>query len=334
MRLCCSTRLILIGLLVFLIFPPWVAGSGPSYDPLRVPPGLEFRTVELNIADQARHRDIPLHVYLPSVQMAAPVVLFSHGLGGSGREYTYLSEHWAKRGYAVILIQHPGSDVSVWQGKPEHERLTAMRQAASLENFLLRVKDVAVTLDYLEKMNDAPCGSLSGRLDLTRVGMSGHSFGAITTQAVSGQNTGMAGVSFIEPRIKAAVIMSPQTAIRVSAATSFGSVGMPWMLMTGTHDLVPALTDTDMAARLGVFPALPPGGKYEVVFFNAEHSVFTDRVLPGDSRPRNPNHHRAILALTTAFWDVRLRNDQSAKTWLDGDGPRGVLEKQDNWRRK
>lgn len=86
--------------------------------------------------------------------------------------------------------------------------------------------------------------------------------------------------------------------------------------------------------RLAVFPALPAGAKYEVVFFGAEHSAFTDRALPGDREPRNPNHHRAILALGTAFWDAYLRNDPAARAWLDGDGPGSVLEARDRWQKK
>ena len=89
-----------------------------------------------------------------------------------------------------------------------------------------------------------------------------------------------------------------------------------------------------MKSRLAVFPALPPGGKYELVLDRAEHSVFTDRPLPGDTEKRNPNHHRVILALSTAFWDAYLRDDAAAKAWLDGDGPRSVLEKDDRWQRK
>jgi hypothetical protein len=50
----------------------------------------------------------------------------------------------------------------------------------------------------------------------------------------------------------------------------------------------------------------------------AMNQVFTDRPLPGDHEPRNPNHHRVILALSTAFWDAYLRNDASALAWLNG----------------
>ncbi|MCU0982443.1 MAG: dienelactone hydrolase, partial [Pirellulaceae bacterium] len=62
-----------------------------------------------------------------------------------------------------------------------------------------------------------------------------------------------------------------------------------------------------------VFPALAPGDKFELVLDKAEHSVFTERPLPGDREQRNLNHHRAILAISTAFWDAYLRGDAAAK---------------------
>ena len=117
------------------------------------------------------------------------------------------------------------------------------------------------------------------------------------------------------------------------AGEAFGKVAIPWLLMTGTKDLAP-IGGADLESRLAVFPALPPGGKYELVLDGAEHSAFTDRALPGDSSPRNPNHHRVILALSTAFWDAWLRGDDAARRWLDGDGPRSLLEQGDRWRRK
>ena len=86
--------------------------------------------------------------------------------------------------------------------------------------------------------------------------------------------------------------------------------------------------------RAKVFPALPSGGKYELILDGAEHSAFTERPLPGDKKARNPNHHRVILALSTAFWDAHVKGDEGAKLWLDGDGPRTVLEEKDRWQRK
>ena len=210
--------------------------------------------------------------------------------------------------------------------------MAVMRAAAGLENFLLRVDDVRAVLDQLEQWNKLAGHPLTGRLDMKRVGMSGHSFGAVTTQALSGQRF-VRGTTVTDARIKAAVIMSPSGPRLGDPAQAFGGVKIPWMLLTGTRDTAP-IGDADVASRLSVFPALPPGGKYELVLYNAEHSAFTERALPGDSQPRNPNHPRSILAVTTAFWDAYLRDDPNAKKWLDGDGPRKILEKDDRWQRK
>jgi hypothetical protein len=79
---------------------------------------------------------------------------------------------------------------------------------------------------------------------------------------------------------------------------------------------------------------LPAGGKYELVLDKAEHSVFTERPLPGETEKRNPNHRRVILALSTAFWDTYLRGDAAAKAWLDGDGPKAILESGDKFQKK
>jgi predicted dienelactone hydrolase len=301
-----------------------------GYDPLTVDPHFRPDRLELMVHDTTRGRDIPLRVYLPAQNAQAPVVLFSHGLGGSRAGSVFLGEHWASRGYVAIFLQHPGSDDSVWKGKPGFDRMAALKEAASLDNFLLRVQDVKVVLDDLEVWNRSQTNRLAGRLDLGRVGMSGHSFGAVTTEAVSGESLPLGGQKFTDPRIRAAVIFSPSAPAGGSPAKAFGSVKIPWMLMTGTEDVAP-IGHADMKSRLAVYPALQGAPKYELVLDKAEHSVFTDRALPGDSEQRNPNHHRVILALSTAFWDAYLRGDKNALTWLNGDGPRSVMEPADHW---
>lgn len=283
-------------LFLFLLALPALA-----YDPLEVPPG-EPRTLELP----------GLKVYLPTNDRGAPVVLFSHGLGGSKENSSYLGRHWAKRGYVAVFMQHPGSDEAVWKDTPAAGRMAAMREAANGRNLITRVKDVGATLD-----------SLKGRgWDLGRVGMSGHSFGALTTQYVGGQRPGRR-----DPRIVACLPMSPSTP-RIGGVKAFADVSIPWLLMTGTKDVAP-IGGQDLASRLAVYPALPPGGKYELVLDGAEHSAFGERVKGG-----NPNHHRVILALSTAFWDAWVRRDPAARAWLDGAGPRSVLEPKDRWQRK
>jgi predicted dienelactone hydrolase len=117
--------------------------------------------------------------------------------------------------------------------------LRAMQQAASAQNFLLHVKDVPVVLDQLTAWNKTPGHVLAGRLDLNRVGMSGHSFGAVTTQAVSGQHFTFNTGNDTDPRIKAAIAFSPSAPRAGKASDAFGTVKIPWLLMTGTKDTAP-----------------------------------------------------------------------------------------------
>ncbi len=304
-----------------------------SYDPMALPSDSASSFLELSVSDQSRSRDIPIKVYLPSGKVPAPVVLFSHGLGGSREGSAFLGQHWAGRGYVAVFLQHPGSDDSVWKNVPKLQRMAALRQAASLENFLLRVQDVPAVLNQLERWNRSDRNPLSGRLNLAKIGMSGHSFGAVTTQSVSGQSFPDQGQSFTDSRIRAALILSPSTPRKGDPAVAFGSVTIPWMLMTGTEDKSP-LGNVDASSRLNVFPNLPPGDKYELVLENAEHSIFTENRIPGDRQPRNPNHHRAIAAISTAFWDTYLRDDPAARIWLKGKEARSVLESGDRWQLK
>jgi predicted dienelactone hydrolase len=305
-------------------------GLAAGYNPLTVSTKDRGTQLDLTVQDSSRERDIPIRVYLPAVTMAAGVILFSHGLGGSRTGSAFLGEHWSGRGYVAVFIQHPGSDDSIWLNQPVQQRLQALKTAASLDNFLLRVRDVSSVLNQLQIWNVDKSNTLSGRLDLTKVGMSGHSFGAVTTEAVSGEVFSLEGAKFTDSRIKAAIAFSPSTPRGMSASKAFGEVRIPWMLMTGTKDVSP-IGQADLVSRLAVYPALHGAPKYEVVLNKAEHSVFTERALPGDREPRNPNHHRVILALSTAFWDAYLRGDAQALAWLNGPGPRSVMEPDDQW---
>lgn len=335
------------------------SAAAEIYDPLAIPAVKLATPLDLKVHDAKRNRDIPIRVYLPEARTdepvvklgPAPVVLFSHGLGGSRANNPYLGRHWSARGFAVVYLQHAGSDEAVWKNARPLARFGALRDAASGENLMLRVQDVGVVLDQLTQWSHQRDDShakgtasptlesaetarqLIGRLDLNRVGMSGHSFGAATTQAVSGQEIAGGLMTWTDPRIKAAIAFSPSAPRVGDVKRAFGSVAIPWLLMTGTNDEARIGGQTPKSRR-DVFPALPSGNKYELVLDGAEHSAFGDRALPGDSSTRNPNHHRAILAISTAFWDAYLADDVRARDWLDGDGPRSVLESADVWQTK
>ena len=143
-------------------------------------------TISHDWQDKARDRDVPVKLYFPKTGAGPfPVIIFSHGLGGSRDGYEYLGRHWASYGYVSVHLQHLGSDTAVWKGQARP--MEAMRQSIKdPRNSVNRPLDVRFGIDQMEKMNRDK-GPLQGRLDLERIGMAGHSFGAWTTLAVIGE---------------------------------------------------------------------------------------------------------------------------------------------------
>ncbi|MDF1746382.1 MAG: hypothetical protein P1V19_21985, partial [Gimesia sp.] len=126
--------------------------------------------------DTKRDRVVPVRVYLGEVKSAEPVVLFSHGLGGSRENNSYLGKHWAAAGYVCVFMQHAGSDREVWRAVKLSDRMAALKNAASGKSTLDRMQDVSFVIDQLEKWNQEKGHPLQGKMDLDHIGMSGHSF--------------------------------------------------------------------------------------------------------------------------------------------------------------
>ena len=102
------------------------------------------RVVDLDLLDTERRRPIPSRLYLPQGARPAqpvPLVVFSHGLGGSRMGYRYLGSHWADEGIASLHPQHVGSDSRIWQGNPL-ELVQRLQAAASESEALARVLDL------------------------------------------------------------------------------------------------------------------------------------------------------------------------------------------------
>lgn len=295
-----------------------------DYNPLVPDHGYVPHWIDRDIDDPARNRVIPVRIFMPVRRAPCPLILFSHGLGGSREGYAYAGQFWAGRGYVVIMLQHPGSDSAVWKDTPLLERKSAMQVAASRQNAQLRIGDVHRVLDVAGAWNERPGSELYQALDMNRVGMAGHSFGAHTTLAVAGQVVAYPDAR--DKRITAALAMSPSPPAIGNINKAFGNIDIPLMLMTGTEDNSP-IGNTTPQDRRKVYPALNPGGKYELVMNGANHMIF--------ARGSKDDHfQRSILAISTAFWDSWLRGSRGALAWLEGDTARTVLADGDLWQHK
>ncbi len=271
--------------------------------------------------DAARNRPVPVKIYAPATGDGPfPVIIFSHGLGGSREGYEYLGRHWASWGYVAVHVEHLGSDTAVL--KKGGRLLKNLREAAGdPRNAQARPLDVRFVLDRLEKLNQGGLPLLSHRLDLTRIGMAGHSFGSWTTMAIAGQ-----GGIYADPRVKAAIAMSTPAPVQKDYDRVYRSVHIPILHMTGTEDDSP-IADTKAAERRIPYDHIQGVDQYLVTFQGGDHMIFSGRRILEGERPKDPLFHSLILQGTTVFWDAYLKGDAKAKVWLANGGYAAVLGK-------
>ncbi|MGQ9606654.1 MAG: alpha/beta hydrolase family protein [Thermogutta sp.] len=300
----------------------------------------EVRSLLVTWEDSSRSRNLPVKIYYPlGGEEKLPVILFSHGLGGSREGYAYLGRNWASHGYVSVHLQHPGSDDSVWRGSLPAEVMNRMRQAARNPRAAQdRYQDIRFALDRLTALDraaelDGEPNPLAGRLDVERIGMAGHSFGALTTLAAVGQLVGIPRTDVSDPRIRAAIPMSAP--VTVWRETDYAGIRVPLMHMTGTLDDSP-IGGTRAADRRIPFDRISQAEQYLIIFRDGDHMIFSGRSgMLGrlTVRTQDAEFQRLILAASLAFWDAYLRDDAEARRWLtDGGlkdrlGDRGTLER-------
>ena len=271
--------------------------------------------------DSKRDRDVPVKIYSPkSGSGPFPVIIFSHGLGGTCETYSYLGEHWAAHGYVSVHLQHHGSDDSVWRDAGVGKRMQAMQKSvANPQSAVNRPRDVSFAFDELERLN-RESATWKHSLDLERIGVAGHSFGAFTTLASAGQKfqPGFAKESSLaDQRVKAAIPMSaPAPANKRRLDEVYAGVKIPCLHMTGTKDSSP-IGDTKPEERRLPFDHCKNSDQFLITFKDGDHMIFSGR--SSRTEPSDGKFHTLIQQSSTAFWDAYLREDTKAKAWLTND---------------
>ena len=249
-----------------------------------------FRIVDFDWVDAARARSIPARLHWPTDLAPGallPLIVFSHGMGGSRRGYSYLARYWAARGVASLHVQHVGSDSSVWAGNP-FALVQRLQLAAHESEALARGMDIRFALDRVLS-NDV--GSYGARIDRKRIVAAGHSYGANTALVAVGAGVMREGrrVEAQDTRFSAAIIISsPPFYGERDLASVLDNVRVPTLHVTATDDVIRIPGYYSPATdRLAIYNAIATPRKVLAVFQGGSHSMFTDRAVTGGQGPES-----------------------------------------------
>jgi predicted dienelactone hydrolase len=149
---------------------------------LSQPGTWQYQQETLNLKDASRDRPLTIDVYRPVVPGdetdPTPVIMVSGGLGAQRSHFAYLAEHLASQGFAVVLLDHPGSN-----DKRQRDFFKGLyRDNFDSRDFIDRPLDVTFVLNELEKRNP----EFDHPLNLKQVGMFGYSWGGTAALALAG----------------------------------------------------------------------------------------------------------------------------------------------------
>ncbi len=274
-------------------------------------------------------RIVPIKVLLPSGTGRCPLVVVSHGAGGDRDTHHAASRHLASHGYAVLCLEHVGSNrARLTEGLRLARNLDAMiRDSAEV---LGRPRDVGFAIDQAEEWNRSH-ERMKGRLDTGKTAVMGHSFGAFTAMVCCGMRPALdwlepkvgtgkgLGPDLGDPRVRCGVALSPQgVGEPFFIRESFASLKVPLLGISGTEDRQQNGLPADN--RREAFALWPKGDHRFVWLSNARHLDFTDSTGSGRRASPSPNRDDVqvvVRAATLLFLDAHLRGDTVAARLLN-----------------
>lgn len=265
-----------------------------------------------------RGEDLRVRVSAPATGRECPIVVFSHGFGGSLDDYHPLVDFWAAHGFVVIQPTH--LDSRTLNITPDDPRFPAI--------WRFRVEDLKRILDQLALV-EASVPALGGRLDRSRIAVAGHSWGGQTASTLLGARVldadGVPGEDMSDQRITAGVLLSTPGQGGTNL-TPFAAETFPFMNPSFADMSTPTLVvagDRDQSALSTRGPDwftdpyfLSSGPKSLLRLFGAEHSLGgISGYTVTETTDEHPERVALLQRLTLAYLRTALYPEDP--TWLE-----------------
>jgi predicted dienelactone hydrolase len=242
-----------------------------------------------------------------------PLVIFSHGNGGSRNQNTFWCDYLASHGYIIVSPDHTGNARwTIIDGKP-----VVFQPSERSNSAKDRPLDLSFLLDQMIRWDKGADKRFAGRIDTARVAVTGMSFGSYTAHWASDADT----------RFKAVIAMS-------GAPASHTNLTVPSLRMLGTEDRTlgapgnAAILDNH-AKHTGpsYLLELKNGGHYSFTDMFKINKNFGDGVGAGKRRDTNEpfeftsmeTTYKIVNSYSVAFLGYYLKGETSYLTFLSED---------------
>lgn len=272
-----------------------------------------------------------LHAPMAAAQASYPILVFSPSWSGQRVQNTFQVEELASYGYIVVAMDHPyGTEVTIFpDGRIVRTKLGPGENYSSQQAFQqfvreaeqqvsIRAEDARFVLDKLQEFDrHDPEGLLTGRLDLERVGIFGHSLGgSVAAQAC-----------WLDGRFRAALDMDGMVADE--SAREGSPCPIFFMLEDATWPPRTELSSVDSRHRRAaefaysqtdlMETSLTRSGGYRMVIQGTTHRNYSDspffsplKSLTGAGTVSTDRAVQVINRYTRAFFDKTLQGKSEA----------------------
>ncbi len=254
-----------------------------------------------------------------------PLLVFSHGYGGSGLGAVFFTEALAARGWIVVCPDHHDrhSAVRIRTGqKKDFDRLGLLQHAKEIAatgpvdrgKYLYRLDEMQLALDGM--LDSRPFGKL---VDRDRIAVGGHSFGGFTALGLSGTIK-----ERHDPRIKAVLLFSTGAGGYLFTEDELANVRIPSMLFMGEREQQQqrgSKTMADLSAKIYTNLSTP---KYFLEVKKASHFSFNNRFtnkLGARLLSGTEKQFALIRRYSIAFLDKYVAGNKSSDDVLERDDP-------------
>ena len=267
-------------LLVWIWYPsaarPSVAADDYLPAPMREAAGPPRGPLRLVTRDPSRvHGHSVRDADVSPRQRSYPVAILRAGASAGVASYSTLAEDLASHGYFVVGFDAPYRtgvvvfpDGRVMRRTPENnpELCRGQEERERCANRLLAAwsADIAFVLDRLQALDASdPSGRFTGRLDMTRVGVFGHSFGGATA----------AQFCHDDARCKAGIDVDGAPHGNVIR----DGIRQPFMFLLSDHGDSSDPESRQIVADIqSIYGRLPPAGRFRIAIRGANHFLFSD----------------------------------------------------------